>query len=279
MIQVVKASGDVEPFSEEKLRRSLTRSGASDDEIHRVLKAIHAHLHKTMTTKELYRLAYKVLRKKEPSVAARYALKKALLALGPTGYPFEKFMAAVMKSQGYSTETGVVLEGKHISHEVDVVAERAGHRVLMECKYHGAAGRKSDLKVALYVYARALDLLGSVPNKSSEFWLVTNTKFTSDAIKYGSGAGLRLYSWDQPEGHSLAQLIEEAGVQPVTCLTSLKKRQKQKLVDIGVVLSRELYEDPSILADIGLRGSEMKQVRAEITGLPHASIPPPPPSI
>ncbi len=267
MTNVLKSSGDLQPFDEAKLRRSLERAGAGPDDVVRVVGVVRTRLREGMPTKELYRTAFRALRGGRKGAAARYSLKRAVLDLGPTGHPFERMMGAVIATRGYSVAVGVELQGRLVRHEVDVVAEKDEHRVLVECKHHSSLARKCDLKVALYVHARALDLLVSIPRDDAEFWLVTNTRFTTEAARYGDGVGLRLVSWDHPPGRSLPTLIEEAGVHPLTCLSSLKNRQKQRLLDRGLVLARDLDHSDGALDDAGVRGGQAERVRAELEGL------------
>ena len=47
-------------------------------------------LYPGITTKEIYRRAFSMLRKASAHLAAEYKLKKAFQELGPSGYPFEK---------------------------------------------------------------------------------------------------------------------------------------------------------------------------------------------
>jgi hypothetical protein len=100
-----------------------------------------------------------------------------------------------------------------------------GKRIGIEAKFHNEPGGKTDIKDALYVYARYEDLKHA-PEASSrvdEGWLVTNTQFTRNAIRYAQCAGLRLLGWDYPRTRGLMTLIEEAKVHPLTCLTTLSE--------------------------------------------------------
>lgn len=263
-----KASGETEPFSREKLDRSLSMTGASPALIDRVIDRVLKKISPGISTRKLYRMAYQFLQKEARYLAARYSLKRAVMSLGPSGYPFEKFVGALLQKQGYETQVGVILQGACVTHEVDVVAIKGNHRRLVECKYHNHEGIKCDVKIPLYVYARSLDLKNNSPSELvSEFWLVTNTKFTSDAIKYSECVGLNLLSWDYPEGRSLKLLIEKESVHPITCLTTLKSNQKKKLLSNNVVLCHEIMEKPDLLREIGLKEALINRVVKEVTDL------------
>jgi hypothetical protein len=265
---IKKASGEKEPFSREKLERSLRMTGASPVLVQRVIDRMSKKVSSGMTTKKLYRMAFQLLQKEARYLAARYSLKRAVMSLGPSGYPFERFIGALMEKQGYETQVGVIMHGACVTHEVDVVAIKGNHRRLVECKYRNHEGIKCDVKVPLYVYARSLDLKNNSPSELiNEFWLVTNTKFTSDAIKYGGCVGLNLLSWDYPEGRSLKLMIEKEEIHPLTCLTTLKSNQKKHLLKNNVVLCHEIMENPDLLREIGLKEVQIKHVVKEVTDL------------
>jgi ATP cone domain-containing protein/AF1548-like protein len=265
---IKKADGEIEPFSREKLQRSLNMTGASPALIERVIERVLKKVSPGITTRKLYRMAYQFLQREGRYLAARYSLKRAVMSLGPSGYPFERFVGALLEKQGYGIQIGVILQGACVTHEVDVVAVKGNHRRLVECKYHNHEGIKCDVKVPLYVYARSLDLSNNSPRELiTEFWLVTNTKFTLDAIKYGCGVGLNLLSWDYPEGKSLKLMIEREEIHPITCLTTLKTNQKKHLLKNNVVLCHEIIEHPDLLREIGLKEAQIKRVVKEVTDL------------
>ncbi|MCJ7827531.1 ATP cone domain-containing protein, partial [Patescibacteria group bacterium] len=53
-IQVIKASGQREPFSEEKVRRSMVRAGISTDLQDRLMARIKSDLFDGITTRQIY---------------------------------------------------------------------------------------------------------------------------------------------------------------------------------------------------------------------------------
>src|SRR5690606_39677733 len=70
-MKVTKYSGEVVPFDANSLRHSLTRSGATDEEVDKVYEDIKTHLYDGITTRELYEWAYAALKKQRNSYAAR----------------------------------------------------------------------------------------------------------------------------------------------------------------------------------------------------------------
>lgn len=267
-IIVVKASGDFEAFDPSKLERSLFKAGAAPDVVADIMKRISKEIYSGMSTQEIYRRSFQLLKKQQRFLAARYSLKKALSQLGPTGFPFEKTVAAALEGQGYKCETDLVIRGRCVLHEVDIKAVNSHQVVLGECKYRNLAGSKVDLKTALYVYARSLDLKENPKNQFDRFWLITNSRFSSEAIEYGNCVGLKMIGWDYPEGDGLRKMIDDSGVHPVTCLTTLTSKQKQDLLKLNIVTCRQLKENMNALNTIRLKRHQMKAVRDELEMLP-----------
>jgi Holliday junction resolvase len=266
---VQKASGEREAFSETKLRNSLQRSGASDAMVDAITQEMSSHLHDGIATKTIYKKAFQLLRRNVRSNAARYSLKKAIMELGPSGFPFEKFVGEILKSQGYSVETGKTVAGKCVNHEVDIVAFRDNETVMVECKYHNTQGKICGVQIPLYIRSRFNDIeymLARQKGSSLKFhgWVVTNTRFSTDAEQYGACAGLRLIGWDYPNYGSLREMIENAGLFPVTVITGLNAKQKQKLIDSNIVLCSEVCNNPGLLESLKLDSRSFKKVLDEI---------------
>jgi hypothetical protein len=266
---VIKASGAVAEFDAGKLAKSLQRSGATPDQVKKIVSRIEKDLVPGISTKKIYRKAYKLLRRLDNSLAARYKLKTAIMELGPSGFPFEKFIAAILQQRGYGTQTGVLVKGKCVSHEVDVIAEKDDQHFMVECKYHNQPGTICNVKIPLYVQSRFTDVKAGWNEteghevKMHQGWVVTNTRFTTDAIQYGKCAGLYLLGWEYPVGNSLNQLIESTGLYPVTCLTTLTKKEKKDLLSNKFVLCLEICDRPEILRHIGIDKSRIPGVLQE----------------
>ncbi|MCD5381276.1 MAG: ATPase [Candidatus Pacebacteria bacterium] len=256
-IKIKKADGTLQYFKVEKLRRSLRRAGATPDEVNEIISDVDKTLYEGIKTQEIYSHAFSLLRNSLPTAAARYSLRRALFNLGPTGFPFEKFLARLFQQEGYSTRTGITLQGKCAPHEIDVAAYKESHSFVGEAKFHARPGIKSDLQVAMYSYARLLDLKeAKICHEDicgiNEFWLITNTKFTSTAQNYGNCVGLKMLSWDFPKTNNLHDKIQKAGVYPVTVLQSINASQASTLISRDIVLCRDILESPHILRHLHL---------------------------
>lgn len=268
-ILVRKHSGEQQPFSEEKLLGSIMRAGAPAEIAQQVVAEIHPLLFEGISTREIYRNAFQILRKTMRSLAARYSLKTAIMELGPSGYPFEKFVGEIFKKQGFDVKTGQVLQGRCVQHEMDVVAERNNLTVMVECKYRNDQGKISGVQVPLYVNSRMQDIRlvwqTKPENKDKSFqgWIVTNTRFSSDAEDYGICAGLHMVSWGFPERDNLRLVVEEYALYPVTALTTLSGKQKQFLLEKGIILVEQLLHHPGIMAHFGLTEKDQQDILSE----------------
>jgi len=246
--EVIKASGQPEEFNIQKLVGSLVRSGASEDVAWDIARKVESQITPSMHTKHIFRLAKKILRQYSKAADMRYSIKKAIYMLGPTGYPFEKYFAGILKAYGYSAEINRFLKGYCITHEVDIFAVRADIGCVIECKYHSNGGNPTDVKTALYVYSRFMDIKKAYElnheNRVSinEGWLVTNTRCTSDAIKYAGCVGLKIVGWKYPDENSLERMIENKKLYPVTILSSIKKTSLDILFKNDIILVRDIAD-------------------------------------
>ena len=273
LLKIIKASGEQVPFNADKLRHSLHRSGAKNEIISEIISEVQSKLYEGITTKKIYQLAFGLLKKKSRHSAAKYKLKRAIMELGPSGFPFEKFVAAILKHQGYSVKVGEIVKGQCVNHEIDVIAEKDYQHFMIECKFHNSGGYMCDVKIPLYIHARFKDVeqqWKSIPGHRTKFhqgWVVTNTKFSGDAIQYGMCAGLNLLGWDFPHKKSLREQIDESGLYPLTCLTTLSHHEKMLLLDKKIVLCRELCDNSGLLSAIHIDEQRISSIMSEANNL------------
>lgn len=276
-INVTKASGEREPFDEGKLRRSLANAGASKEIIDQVCDSVNEMLYNGISTKKIYKQAFKLLREISDRTAGRYKLKEAILELGPTGYPFEQFIAELLNRMGYETETGKVVEGHCVSHEIDVIARKEQEHFMVECKFHNRQDHKCNVKVPLYIQSRFVDVEKSWNYKDGHedhhhhAWVVTNTRFTNDAREYGTCMGLKLLSWDYPKNNGLKDLIGRVNLHPITCLSNLTDAETQQLLDRNIVFCTQLYENQKALAEIGINNRTANRILKEAKAISNSN--------
>lgn len=265
MVTVLKANGKQEPFSEEKLRQSARRAGVPKKMQDEVIEHIKNNLYENIPTSEIYHHILDYLAKAPDShLKARYSLKQAIMDLGPTGYPFEDYVSRILDAQGYSTTVRNIVRGKCVMHEIDVIAEKnAGQtdRLMVEAKYHNHLGISTEIHVAMYTQARFQDVQRQ--NGFTDVLLITNTKASTDAIAYANCMGMKIISWSYPEGGSLRELVEKFSLHPITTLTSLSIPQKQRLLEKGIVLCRDICGNESILDTLNISAEEKQKMYQE----------------
>lgn len=265
-IEIIKASGESSIFSEEKLRNSLRRSGAKEEQVEIIVNDIYNRLYEGISTKEIYSQAFKMLKGTARHTAAKYQLKKAIMDLGPSGFPFEKFVAEIFRHLGYSVSVGEFVDGQCVKHEIDVIASTNKLQLMIECKYHNLQGIICNVKIPLYIHSRFKDVEATwlkEPKNGGKVYqgcVVTNTRFSDDALKYGNCAGLKLIGWSYPQTGGLKDQIDELGLYPITCLTSITKSEKQYLLDKNIVLCNEINNNKKILENAGIRAKQLQIV-------------------
>lgn len=279
-LYVTKAIGGKESFSAAKLRRSMLDSGASAEIINGVIRKIKTHAKPGVSTAEIHRLAFQLLKSANRTYAARYNLKKAIMEIGPDGFSFEQYFASLLEHQGYKTQTNVVVNGSCITHEVDIFAEKYKENIhaAIEMKFHSKPGRKTRSKDALYSYARFLDIQknwkfkksrGAKPKKATlQGWLVTNTEMTYNAINYCNCVGMKVIAWSYPDdGNSLQNMVHTEALYPITVLTCLNHKQKKDILNKGIIMCFDLLKNKSVLKSVGLKQGQINTCIAEVEEL------------
>jgi len=262
MPNVLKASGKLEPFSEEKLRSSIKRVGIPDNLQSEVIAMIKKRLYDNIPTAEIYKYIILFLQTSiYPTSHTRYSLKQSIMDLGPTGYPFEDYISEILKMEGYQTQVRQVLQGKCISHEIDVIAQKDGKNSMIECKFHNTPGIRSQVHVPLYTKARFDDI--KERNNLDDVWLVTNTKITPDSLNYALCSNMKIISWDYPDKGSFRDLIDKYKLYPITTLNGLTQNQKQQLTERHIVLAKDVCKNPSVLDFLGLPKDKKESILSE----------------
>lgn len=272
--QIIKADGTKEVFDSGKLMDSLLRARARREVAEDIVEKINKEIRDGMTTSQIYERAFDLLNGKSRKTAMKYSIRRSILNLGPTGFPFEKYVAEIFKAKGYETRTGQVVQGKCIEHEVDMLAWNDKEIIVSEIKFHNELSAKSDTKVALYVKSRFDDLVGQkikLAGKEREIKrgiLITNTKFTDNAKQYAECVGtFEMISWDYPKKDNLFDLIEETQMQPLTAITSLTKKNQQDLLSAGIINCMSLKDRRSSMKNVGIPDDKINEIIENIDNL------------
>lgn len=270
--EIRKADGTSEHFDAAKLEASLRRAGATVSTAANIRGVIERTIIPGVRTTEIYKRAFSLLRQNERIVAARYSLRRALFEFGPSGHPFEDFVAELFKKEGWTVEWRRLIPGKCVPHEVDVYAKRGNEHLAAELKYHNDPNYKTDVKAALYVKARFDDIWQCDPRSGNTCpvdrgMLITNTKFTSQAVQFASCSGIELLGWSYPVEGNLYDRIVAAGMYPVTALTTLRRAEKRLLVDQGIVTAEQVHARRDVLRTLSLPPERIGAILAEADSL------------
>lgn len=245
-IFVINLKGEKEQFSFKKVFHSARRCGASKELAFEIASQIEKEAFPGISTSQIFNRVFELLLKKSPQSAIRFNLRQALEKLGPSGFPFEKFVARVFEAEGFKVKLNQIIPGYCTEYEIDIVAQKENSVYIIECKYHHIPGARVDLNVALANYARFLDIQkGRFFNSQVSYksYLVTNAKFTEKAIKYSECAGVYLLGWKYPKDRGLEFLIEKNKLYPITILPSVTKNITQTLIERGIVLVKDVLSE------------------------------------
>jgi hypothetical protein len=241
-IYVVKQNGERELFSKDKVIRSMKRVGLDAEIRPKVLEHILQKLHPEMETAEIFAHIREFLQDNNQQKASmKFNLKQAIFDLGPTGFPFERYMQRIFQEMGYVSDVNLILQGGCVTHEIDVMIKKDGKNEIVEAKFHNQQGVKTDVQVLLYTYARFLDVKEVNPDVSS-IWVVTNTKLTIDASNYARCKGVKVIGWSFPETNNLQDYVEKPYLYPITILSTLSKEEKQSLIAGNIILCTDFLK-------------------------------------
>lgn len=272
-MQVKKYSGELVEFDLRRLKGSLSKSGATPDVVDEVWEKMKPMVYDEISTRDLYKMAFRLLKREADSFAARYSLKRALKDLGPAGYYFEQWVARLFNHADYQTLTGQHLAGNSVTHEIDVVAQKDDELLLVECKFRNTEDAKITVTTPMYFLSRVNDFEGRIFSffgKDMPFtsgWLVTNAYMTTDSIDFSVYYRLNLLSWNYPEETSIKRRVDNAGLYPITCLTTINKAEKDILLKQGCILVKDIVGDPSQLDSLGCAPRKKRRIIQEATEL------------
>lgn len=272
-MKITKASGEQETYSRQKLCNSLKASGAPKTLVDRVCRMVEKKITPGMTTQEISKYTHALLLKESPAHAARYSLKRGIMELGPAGFLFEQYVAAILAEYGYTTKTNQMMKGESgVFHEVDVLSFTKDTHYVIEAKYHNNRGIKTDVKVIMYTFARLLDIEGHRKKREKEkhkAWLFTNTRFTKSAIQYALYKDIKLTGWKYPKKESLENLIEAKSLYPVTVLPSVNRYLKEQFAKKSLYFAKDLVNlnSKQFQSLFGVKQNIAKNIQKEAAAL------------
>ena len=252
-LYVINSRGEQEPFSVQKVEKSARRVGASLKLAREIAKEVERKIYNGIPTFEIFKEVKSLLNQAEPIFSLKFNLKQAMKELGPDGFGFEKYVAALLRDAGYVVKLNQFISGACLSqYEIDFTAEKGGILKIGECKYHSQAGVAVDQEVALANHARFLDVLQGKfakaktgQGKKVSSLLVTNTRFSTRAIKYSECSGVELWGWKYPANNGLEVFVDKNKLYPINILPSFQKQwtgafNNRNLILAGDILNVDL---------------------------------------
>ena len=122
--KVVKKTGKQELFNPEKLCDSILVTGASEELAQQVCSIVSDSIDSGASSENVFTITRKYLNTFNPKISALYALDRGLSALGPSGFLFEQYIAALFTEMNYEVKTNLYLDGEGVQHEIDVWAKK-----------------------------------------------------------------------------------------------------------------------------------------------------------
>ncbi|HPD19901.1 MAG TPA: hypothetical protein PLV95_01540 [Candidatus Pacearchaeota archaeon] len=265
-INIINAKGESEPFSLEKVHRSVIKSGGSRELAEKVGREIEAMVYPGIETKQIFKAVKDILKRESPKTSMRFSLRDGIRRLGPAGFGFEKYVSEIFFEHGYAVKTNQWFNGKCIDYETDVLLQKGNAFFIAECKYKNKAGEKIDVGVCLKVYASFLDIKNAgYLSREAKPMVITNAKFTAKAVVYSNCQGIELLGWNYPENNGLERLIEGKGLYPVTVLPSFRGDfvdifAAEKIMTVKDVFKMNIEK---LTQKVKISKAQLKKIKAE----------------
>jgi len=242
--KIVKKTGEEELFIPEKLCDSILVTGASPDLAQQVCSIVAESIDSGMSSDNIFKVTRKYLNSLNPKIAALYALDRGLGALGPSGFLFEQYVAALFQEMDYDVKTNLYLDGEGVQHEIDVWAQKGNVVYITEAKYRNDIKGKTHINTVMYADARLNDIrrraIKNGDHREYYMWVVTNTRFTDAAINYAEYRDVQLMGWDYPKYINLMKIVSDKKLYPVTILPSITHKVLKALAADKIVLIKSL---------------------------------------
>jgi len=264
---VTKADGTRQLFDREKVVRTCLRMGANRKIADDVAEKVEKSLYDGIPTSKILQITFRLLRGYRPAIKHLLDLRRGL-SLMDSKPEFEIFVQLLLAHNGFEVSPNRLITGKCVEHEVDAIAKKDGVTYFVEAKHHVNYHTPTGLDESRIARAILEDITegfqcGNCDLKIDGAMIVTNTRYSEHARRYGKCRSILQIGWSSPAKLSLQNMIEEKNVYPLSCLRGLKRATKAKLVNSGIVLMKQLLEEePAMLArKTGVPKETLKQIR------------------
>jgi hypothetical protein len=263
---VTKADGSRQLFDREKVVRTCLRMGASREIAESIAEKVEGRVYDGIRTSKVLQMTLRLLRGYKPAVRHVLDLRRGL-SLMDSKPEFERFVQVLLAHSGFEVSSNRLVKGRCVEHEVDAIAMKGGVTYFVEAKHHVNYHTPTGLDESRIARAILEDVtegfeVGSCDLKIDRAMIVTNTRYSEHAMRYGKCRNILQIGWSSPAILSLQSMIEEKNLYPLSCLRGLKRQTKTKLVNSGIVLMKQLFDEkPSTLArKTGIPKETLKQI-------------------
>jgi hypothetical protein len=252
-IFVTKADGSRQLFDREKVVKTCLRMGANRRIANEVADEVEARVFDGMSTGKVLQLIFRLLRKHTPTIQHFLDLRKGL-SLMDSKPEFERFVQILLAHHGFEVTPNQIIKGRCVGHEVDAIARKEGVTYFVEAKHHSNYHTPTGLDESRIARAVLEDVtegfeLGKNELQIDRAMIVTNTRYSEHARRYGKCRDILQIGWSSPKTLALQNMIEEKKLYPLSCIKGLNNEVKMRLVNLGIVLMKQLVdEEPSRIA-------------------------------
>lgn len=249
-VSVRKADGFSQLFDREKVVRTCMRMGASRQLALEVAEKVECRVYEGTPTAKVLQLIFRFMNKEKPGVAQLFDLRKGL-SLMVSKPEFEVFVRVLLTHHGFEVSSNQILKGRCGEHEVDAIARKEGVTYFVEAKHHLSYHALTGLDESRIARAVLEDVsegfqMGNADSKMDNAMIVTNTRYSEHAIRYGACRGLLQIGWNFPPSRGLENMIEEKKLHPLSCLRGLRVEDRLRLADFGFVFIKQLLDEDEI---------------------------------
>ena len=262
---VTKADGSKQLFNREKIVQTCLRLGADQNTAMLIATQLEHRLYEGISTREILQIIFTLMRKYKPAVKHLFDLRRGI-SLMESKPEFEVFVRALLFHNGFDVQPNTILRGFCGLHEVDALASKAGLTYFVEIKHHIKYHAFTGLDESRIARAILEDVAegytrGVTDLKIDRAMIVTNTRYSDHAINYGQCRHILQIGWASPEV-GLRDMIEKHKLYPLSCLRGISANIRLKLIDVGIVLIKQLLNQDSnyIVRKTGLSKFEVSSL-------------------